>query len=111
MDNISCLVLVDKKPEGVTQTELKEVLESQDGDLKRLKDFKNIKLVWGYLCKVSDYHSYRLTDMDKVILLIDKDDEVYAYEHTSNFYPEDREEKKVVGLMDENAEIETTQRI
>ena len=112
MENISCLVLVDKeKPEEVTEEELKEVLEYNDGDLNRLEDFKDVRLVWGYLVKVSDYHSYSLMDMDKVILLIDRDGYVYAYEHTGNFYPENKEDKQVIGLLDENSEIEETQRI
>jgi len=111
MDNIKCLVLIDKEVEGVTQEELKEVLKYNDNDLDRFMDFKDVKMIWGYLCKVSDYHSYYLMDMDKVILLIDKDGFAYAYEHTGEFNPQNKEDKKVVGLMDENSEIEPTERI
>ena len=111
MDNIQVLVLVDKdKPEEVTEEELKEVLNRNDGDLSRYEK-DHLKTIWGYLCKVSDYHTYSLMDMDKVILFLDEDNYVNSYEHTGNFHPENKEDKEVVGLMDENAEIEPTKKI
>lgn len=45
--------------------------------------------------------------MDKVILLVDENTgEPYNYEHTGEFYPMNKEGLRVIGLMDENAEIE-----
>jgi len=78
-------------------------------NIKRIE--RGLKKIWGYLCKVSDYFTYFLMDMDKVILFLDKDNYVNSYEHTGNFYPEDKEDKEVVGLMDENAEIEPIKEI
>lgn len=101
----TCLVLTDEQPEEVTQDELKEVLKYNDGNLNRLDDFKDTKMVWGYFCKIIDYFKYSLMDMDKIILLLDENGDVYNYEHTGNYYPEHKEGKKVVGLCDENAEI------
>ena len=106
MDKISCLVLVEKEPEKVTKDEVEEVLQQNDGDFIRLPDFQKQKLVWGYLCKVEDYHRYHTMDMDKVILMVDDEGEVFSYEHTGNYGPEIKEGMEVVGLMDENAEIE-----
>ena len=111
MENIRYLVLVDDKPEKVTDKEFKEVLKNNGGDLKRFKGFKDENLVWGYLCKVSDYFTYYLMDMDKVILFFDGEDYVYSYEPTGNYSPAHKEGKKVIGLMDENAEIEAIERI
>lgn len=112
MENVSCLILIDKdKPQRVTNEELKEVLKHNDGDTKRLKDFKEVDMVWGYLCKVSHYHSYYLMDMDRVILFIDSDYYVYGYEPTGDYSPQNKEDKEVIGLMDENVEIEPTERI
>ena len=106
MDNISCLVLTDKETEEVTQEELEEVLNHNDGDKERFKDFDGDKMIWGYLCKVGDYFRYALMDMDKVILFMDEYNNPYSYEHTGNYSPEHKEGKEVIGLMDENAEIE-----
>lgn len=99
------LVLTDQTPQEVTADELNEVLKYNDGDLSRLDDFKNIKMVWGYFAKILDYFKFSLMDMDKIILLLDENGDAYSYEHTGNYYPENKEDKKVVGLCDENAEI------
>ncbi len=109
-ETISCLVLVEKKLEIATKEEIKEVLKENDGDLKRLSDFKGKKIVWGYLCKVKDWFTCYTMEMDKVLLLIE-DNEVCSYEPTGNFYPEHKEYMRVVGLMDENAEIEPIERV
>jgi len=103
MENI--LVLTDKEQEGVTQEELKEVLQYNDGDLERFKDYTEKKMIWGYLCKIPDYFKYALLDMDKVILFLDEVGDVYSYEHTGNYGPEHKKDKEVVGIMDENTEI------
>lgn len=99
------LVLIDEEPEEVTLEELKEVLERNDGDLERFEDYKEVNMVWGYLVKCTDFHKYSLMDMDKVILFQEENGDVYSYEHTGGYYPEHKEGKKVVGVMDENAEI------
>ena len=101
----SILVLTDKERGKVTEEELKEILKRNDGDLDRLEDYKDVEMVWGYLCKVMDYHKYALMDMDKVILFLENNGDVYSYEHTGDFYPEHKEGKEVIGVMDENAEI------
>jgi|TARA_R100000750_G_scaffold43013_1_gene28397 hypothetical protein len=106
-ENKTCLILVDKDREEVTEEELKEVLQNSDGDLERLEDFKDTKLVWGYISRILDYHRCYLLDMDKVILFIDENDDAYGYEHTGNYSPEHKEGKEVIGLIDENAEIES----
>lgn len=103
--NESVLVLTNNKCKDVKEEELKEVLERNDGDSKRFKDYKESKMIWGYLCKIIDYHKYSLMDMDKVILFLEKNGDVYSYEHTGDFYPESKEDKKVIGIMDKNAEI------
>jgi len=106
MEQTHILVMTEDEPEEVTQEELKEVLKRNDGDLDRLDDFKDVKMVWGYLCKVGDYFRYSLMDMDKVILFVKDNGEPTGYEHTGEYNPEYKDEKLVIGLMDENAEIE-----
>lgn len=101
-----CLVLVDKEREKVTEEELKEVLMNNDGDLERFDDYFKGGFVWGYFCKILDYHRYALMDMDKIILCLDDNGDVFSYEHTGNYYPEHKKDKEVIGIIDENAEIE-----
>jgi len=99
------LVLTDEEPQEVTKEELKEVLERNDGDLERFSDYKDVEAIWGYLVKCTDFHKYALMDMDKVILFCEENGDVYSYEPTGDYYPEHKNNKKVVGVMDENAEI------
>ena len=109
--NFTVLVLIEPKAEKPTLEEIKEVLQNNDGDLERLNEFKDANLIWGYLCKIEDYFRFSLMDMDKVLLFVDEEEYVYSYEHTGNYYPTDKTNLRVVGLMDENAEIEPTERV